>query len=344
MKLSLTIKSALLLCITLFYNSFTIASDTQPQLFKVKNEPEDYNITLNATIEAVNEATLSAQTSGRVSKINFDTNDYVKEGDILLEITNKEQSAQLAEAKANVSSSKAKYHEAMLDYNRYKKLYPEGAIAKGELDRAKTQATTSRQALKGAQASLVRAKEALNYTIVKAPFSGIITKKDIEVGETVSPGHPLFTGLSLDKLRAVTEIPQRYIAALRKHLKFTIILNNGTKLVSNDITLSSFAENQSHSFQVRINLPKSDQILLPGMWVKAQFLKGTHRTILIPVTAILANNELTGVYRDVNGKAVLTQVRLGKKSNGHVEVLAGLIDGDMIYTDAYKKLQLLGAH
>ncbi len=343
MKHSFAIKSTLLLCITLFYNSFTIASDTPKQLFRVRNEPKDYNITLNATIEAVNEATLSAQTTGRVSKINFDANDYVKKGDVLLEITNKEQSAQLAEAEAKIRSAKAQYNEAMLGYNRYKKLYPQGAIAKGELDKSKTDAATSKQNLKAAEANLVHAKEALNYTIIKAPFSGIITKKDIEVGETVSLGQALFSGMSLDKLRAVTEIPQRYIKALRKHLEFTIILNDGTKLISNDITLFSYAENKSHSFKVRINLPKSDKVLLPGMWVKAQFLKGSHRTILIPTTAVLTNKELTGVYRDVNGKAILTQVRLGRKSNGNIEVLSGLIDGDMIYLDAYKKLQLLGA-
>lgn len=343
MKPSLVIMFVILLCFSVFYNSFTIASDSMNQLFTVKNEPKDDNITLNATIEAINEATLSSQTTGRISKIHFDTNDYVKKGAVLLEITNKEQEAQLAEAKAVIRSAKAEYHEANLGYSRYKKLYPQGAISKGDLDKAETNAATAKESLKAAEAKLVHANESLNYTIVKAPFSGLVTKRDVEVGETVSIGQPLFTGLSLDKLRAVTEIPQRYIKALRKHLQFTIILNDGTKLLSNDITLFSYAENTSHSFKVRIRLPPTDKILLPGMWVKAQFLKGVRRAILIPKTAILANNELTGVYRDIEGKATLTQVRLGKESNGNVEVLSGLMDGDIIYKDAYAKLQQLGS-
>ena len=103
----------------------------------------------------------------------------------------------------------------------------------------------------------------------------------------------------------------------------------------------SYADQQSHGFRVRIELPETDNLLLPGMWVKAQFVSGSRQAIYIPSSAVLNNNELNAVYRDVNGKAVLTQIRLGNKQDGDVEVLAGLQDGDLISIDAYKKLSQL---
>lgn len=310
-------------------------------LFTVKSELKEQVVVLDATIEAVNKATLSAQTSGRVSKIYFDTNDYVEEGSVILEITNTEQGAVLAVAEAELLRTRALYNESMLTYQRYKKLFPKGAISQGQLDQAEATAKTNKQLNIAAQANLNKAKESLNYTIVKAPYSGVVTERHIEVGETINPGQPLFSGMSLQKLRAVTEIPQRHLEALRNNPGFTITLNDGKQLFSDKVTLFNYADLQSHAFKVRIELPETDQLLLPGMWVKAQFISGSRQSISIPTSAVLNNNELNAVYRDIKGKALLTQVRLGKVHEGYVEILAGLQDGDLISIDAYKKLQQL---
>lgn len=310
-------------------------------LFTVKSELKEQAVILDATIEAVNKATLSAQTSGRVSQIYFDTNDYVEQGNVLLEITNTEQGAILAVAEAELLRTQALYNESMLTYQRYKKLFPKGAISQGQLDQAEAAAKTNKQLTNAAQANLNKAKESLNYTIIKAPYSGVVTERHIEVGETINPGQPLFSGMSLQKLRAVTEIPQRHLEALRKNSQFIITLNGGQQLFSDKVTLFNYADLQSHAFKVRIELPETDQLLLPGMWVKAQFVSGSRQSIFIPTSAVLNNNELNAVYRDVNGKALLTQVRLGKVDEGYVEILAGLQDGDVISVDAYQKLMQL---
>ncbi|MFT6987582.1 MAG: RND family efflux transporter MFP subunit [Psychromonas sp.] len=310
-------------------------------LFTVKNEIKEQVVVLDATIEAINKATLSAQTSGRVSQIYFDTNDYVEQGSVLLEMTNTEQGAVLAVAEAELLRSRALYNESMLTYQRYKKLFPKGAISQGQLDQAEAAAKTNKQLTMAAQANLNKAKESLDYTIIKAPYSGFVTARHIEIGETINPGQPLFSGMSLQKLRAVTEIPQRHLDALHKNPKFVITLNDGKQLFSDKVTLFNYADLQSHAFKVRIELPETEQLLLPGMWVKAQFISGSRQSIFIPTSAVLNNNELNAVYRDIKGKALLTQVRLGKTHEGYVEILAGLQDGDLISIDAYKKLQQL---
>lgn len=331
-----------LITLSLLLCGFSVHSE---ELFAVKNTIKEQVIVLDATLDAVNKATLSAQTSGRVSQLYFDANDYVEQGSVLLKITNKEQGALLAAAKAEVLKTQALYNESQLTYQRYKKLFPKGAISQGQLDRAEAAAKTNKQQINAAKANLEKAKESLDYTIIKAPYSGVMTERHIEIGETITPGQPLFSGMSLKKLRAITEIPQRHLAALRDNPEFIITLNNGEQLFSDDITLFNYANQQSHGFKVRIELPETEHLLLPGMWVKAQFVSGSRPAIFIPNSAVLNNNELNAVYRDVNGKAVLTQVRLGNKIDGDIEVLAGLQDGDLISIDAYKKLiELESAH
>ena len=252
-------------------------------LFEVKNALKEQVVVLDATIEAIDKATLSSQTSGRIIKINFDTNDYVEKDSIILEITNKEQGAQLAAAEADVLRAQASYNEAKLTYDRYKKLFPKGAISQGQLDQAKTAAKTNQQVIYAAQANLTKAKESLDYTIIRAPYSGVVTERHVEMGETVNPGQPLFSGMSLKNLRAVTEIPQRHLQALRDNPAFIITLNDGSKLFSENITLFNYADAQSHAFKVRIDLPATEKLLLPGMWVKAEFIRGKSNMIRIPV-------------------------------------------------------------
>lgn len=327
----------LIICSLLLFCLPAFSSD----LLTIKNDLKEQLVVLDATIEAVDQATLSAQTSGRVVKINFDSSDYVEQGSILLEITSKEQGAQLAVARADVLRTQALYNESRLTYQRYKKLFPQGAISKGQLDQAEAAANTNKQLVRAAQANLKHAQESLDYTIIKAPYSGVVTERFVEVGETINPGDLLFSGMSLNKLRAVTEIPQRYLQALDDNPEFIITLANGKQLLSTQITLFSYADQQSHAFKVRIALPESADLLLPGMWVKAQFVSGKRQTITVPKSAVLTNNELHAVYRDIKGQAVLTQVRLGKELDGYVEVLAGLQEGDQINIDAYQTLQML---
>ncbi|MGB5445628.1 MAG: efflux RND transporter periplasmic adaptor subunit [Psychromonas sp.] len=323
---------------------FALTYSKQPiaeTLFEVQKTQKEQVVVLDATIEAIDKATLSSQTSGRIIKINFDTNDYVEKDSVLLEITNKEQGAQLAAAEAGVLRSQAAYNEAKLTYERYRKLFPKGAISQGQLDQAKAAAETSKQLINAAQANLEQAKESLDYTIIRAPYSGVVTERHVEIGETVNPGEPLFSGMSLTNLRAVTEVPQRYLQALRDNPAFIITLSDGSKLFSETITLFNYADAQSHAFKVRIDLPATEKLLLPGMWVKAEFVRGKTDTIRIPSSAVLTNNELNAVYRDVNGKAVLTQVRVGNKQDDEIEILAGLHAGDKINIDAYQKLNQL---
>jgi len=296
-------------------------------------------IELDAKLEAVKAATVSSQTSGRIIKLNYDVNDIVSEGASLLEITSKEQGAGLAAAEADYAKAIALDNEAQRQRNRYETLFPKGAISQGAMDEAIANAKSSREAVRASKARITQATESLKYTVVNAPFSGIVTKRHVEQGETVSPGQPLFSGFSMSQMRAITHVPQRYIDALKRLPEFQVTLNDGRKFTSSSLTIFSFADPQSHSYKVRINLPENEANLMPGMWAKARFSAGTRSTILIPTSALLKQNELSAVYLKQGDDFVLNQVRIGRYQDKEVEVLAGLNAEDVIATDAYQALQ-----
>ncbi|AZQ11018.1 efflux RND transporter periplasmic adaptor subunit [Shewanella khirikhana] len=304
------------------------------QTIKVQHTEEDQLLTLDALIEPVKAATVSAQTSGRIVKIHFDVNDLVPAGAALLEITSKEQGASLAAAEADYARAIAVNTEAQATLKRYQDLFPKGAISKGSLDEAIARAKSSEQAVTAANAAIVRARESLSYTTVYAPFAGVLTERHIELGETVNPGQPLLSGFGTEHMRAVMQVPGRYLDGLKANPKVSVTLTDGRTLDSDALTIFSFASPQSHSYQVRIDLPQGTDVQ-PGSWAKASFVQGKRPMLLVPTSALVKRGELSAVYLMHGDKPVLTQVRTGKVQGDKVSILSGLSDGDIIAIDGY---------
>lgn len=293
----------------------------------------------DATIEAVNSGTVSAQTSGRIVALNYQVNDFVAAGSTLLEITSKEQSANVDAAIAELSRADAANIEAQLTLQRLDSLFSTGAVAQGQLDQARASASSAQGAVMAAKANLIRAKEAVGYTRVKAPYAGVVTDRHVSLGETVSPGQPLYTGFALTQMRAVAEIPQRYLPWLKPETEYVVTLADGTTLRSRDAVRFSFADQNSHAFKVRVHLNNLEARLNPGMLVKVSFSADERQVLQIPRSALLRPNALTAVYRNAGSKWVLTQVRAGRVEGDQVEILSGLTPGDRIARSAYAVLQ-----
>ncbi|MDD8059268.1 MULTISPECIES: efflux RND transporter periplasmic adaptor subunit [Shewanella] len=295
----------------------------------------------DAKVEATKAATVSAQTSGRIINIHYDVNDLVPHGSALLEITNKEQGAELAAAEAELAKTEAVNNEAQAQFIRYKELFPKGAISKGAMDEATAKAKTSAQAVSAAKAQLIKAKENLNYTIVSAPFSGRVTQRFVEQGETISYGQALFSGYDNEHLRVVFQIPQQDLATLQQLEKINILLANGQVISATDINPFNFADPQTHSHTVRVNFTYPNNTdLHVGQWVKVIAEQTSQPSLFIPLSALHQVGDLSSIYRINADKVVLNQVRLGfiDQEKQQVEVLSGLMSGDEIILDAAQYL------
>src|ERR1039458_9413766 len=157
---------------------------------------------VDGTIEAVNQATVSAQTAGRITDILFDVNDVVPAGAVIIRLKGNEQRAGLKGAQAALTEAKARNAEAATTYQRIADLFQRRVVSKAQLDQATANRDAAAARRTAAQAGLATAREGVGYTEIRAPYGGVVTKRLVEVGESVSPGTPLMTGLSLWDLRS----------------------------------------------------------------------------------------------------------------------------------------------
>ena len=283
-------------------------------------------------VEAVNQATVSAQTSGRIAELPFDVNDYVAAGDIMMRFTDTEQKAALARAEAALQEANARLAEATQEFERFSKMIENNSVSQSRFDQSRANRDAARARLNAASSGVETAKEQLEYTVVRAPYAGIVSKRHVELGEMVSPGQPLISGLSLQQLRVNVDVPQSMFDSVRKIGKAFVIVDD-VRISAESMSFFPVADAAANTFRVRVNLPDGAATLYPGMFIKVGFVVGETKRLFVPVEAVVRRSELSGVYVTDGDHVALRQVRLGRKNGNSIEVLAGLSEGEVVATD-----------
>lgn len=306
------------------------------ELYTVEKKDYPRFRTYDAAVEAVRRATVSSETSGRVSEINFDVDDFVEKGSVLIRITAAETRARLSGVEANVSEMQAQHDIALSEFNRIKGVFERQLVSKSVYDKAEAELKAAKERLSAAKARVKEVLAQLKYTVIKAPYSGVVAERHVELGEMVKVGQPLMTGYSQNELRVVTHVPQSMVHSIRQTTSARILVNNKPEddLHSNLITVYPDADTSTHTYKVRIKLPTTPQGIYPGHFVKVQFPVGSKPGIRVPASSVLRRSELQAVYVVANNKVTLRQVRLGNRDqNDMVEVLAGLSEGEQVSLD-----------
>jgi len=319
---------------------------------------------LNGEVEAVNKSTLSAQTNGSIEKLNYDVGDFVEKGKVIVRIKSRTQQAGLqqaqasvGEAKASVEKARAAYEatlasaeEANANFKRIESIYKRKLVSRAKYDSAKSAMKTANAQVGAAKAALAAAKtgvtaasanktqagEQLGYTSVVAPFSGIVTERHVELGELVTAGKPIMTGISLKELRVTTEVPQGLIKGVRQYKQATVyVLGDKPPIPVKSLVFFPYADPLTNAFKVRAELESGLNGIYPGTFVKVAFVVGKNSQLVVPESAVAYRGEVTGVYVvNAEGYPLLRQIRLGRKlSDGNIMVQAGLDDGEIIAKD-----------
>lgn len=293
----------------------------------------------DGVVEAVNQATITAQTNARVLELPHDVNDIVAKGDVLVRFTDVEQKSARSAAQAQVASAEATYREAAASYKRIEAVYAKGYVSAAQLDQQRAQRDAAQAALASARAQLDQVGQALDYTVLRAPYAGIITRRYVQVGEAVQAGppspQPLIALQSLDDLRVNVQVPQSAVDAIRRfHAAEVLLTGDGARRVAaGSVSVFPYADPNTHTFNVRLQLPAGDTGLYPGMTVKVAFATGEAKRLLLPASALVQRGELLGVYVLDDQGVALRQLRIGHSYADQVEVLAGLDDGERVATD-----------
>ena len=297
---------------------------------------------LDGVVEAINRATVSAQTGGSIQQMLVDVDDYVEKGEVILQLKDVSQQAQLKKAQAGEKEAISNLAKAEDEFERIKGIYAKKVVSKSQMDDATHALSAAKARLESARASLEEAREQLSYTRVKAPYSGIVIERHVEAGETVQPGTKLMTGVSLDKLRVNVDVPQSLINKIRQFGKAFVYTDaelNGEQhqVVVEKITIFPIADHASNTFKVRLDLPAGIKGLFPGMFVKTSLITGEKQVLMVPQESIVYRSEVTAVYVILDdGTINFRHVRLGNASNGSQVILSGLSAGENVALDPIK--------
>ena len=288
----------------------------------------------DATVEAVHKSTIAAQVSERITQINFDVDDYVEKGSVLIRFKDTRQRARLEQAHASLREAVVASKDAETELARIRDIYAKKLVAKVTLDKASAAYKSTQARQTQAEARLKESKDQFEQTIVRAPYSGMVTQRHVELGETPSVGKPLMTGLSLDRLRVVADVPQAFISVLRGGCCPARIILPGEqqqKVSSSKITIFPIADSKSHSFKIRVELDKGQHGLYPGMFVKLVLDVAKQKRLVIPSRALVQRGEVTGVYVFNKANIAFRYVKSGRIHDGErIEIHAGLEQGERV--------------
>lgn len=304
------------------------------ETFVVERSELQETLVLDGVIEAVQQSTVSAQTSGKVMKLPFDVDDTVAAGDLIVELESSEQRARLNQARAGRGEAVASLQDARQQFERVEAVHQRGLVSRQEFDQARNNLAAARARVERAEAALEEAREQLSYTRIEAPYGGLLTERHVELGESVSPGQPLLSGLSLEQLRVVVDLPQQYADLARRNRQAQVTLADGRVLETGDMTFYPYANPSTHTFRLRLRLNDPNGALFPGMLVKVGVPVATREALWVPASSLVHRSELRAVFvMDDQGRPRLRQVRTGVERDGRLEILAGLSEGEAVVVE-----------
>jgi RND family efflux transporter MFP subunit len=290
---------------------------------------------LDGVVEAVNQTTVASQTSGQVQELHFDVDEYVEKGAVIVVLKDTEHQARVVKTAAELKDAEARLKEAREDFQRTKEVFSKELISAAAMDKSEAALKSAEARFEAAQANLSQAREQLEYTRVRAPYSGVVTQRHVEVGEVAQPGQPLVSGLSVDQLRVLVDVPQSLIPRIREFGQARVQQPGGGWLQATKLTIFPIADVGTNTFRVRLELAEGTSNLFPGMFVKTSFVTGLKQELVIPSASVAYRSEVTGVYvLTGEGRIGFRHVRVGRRtSDAAVRVLAGLEPQERVALD-----------
>lgn len=311
-------------------NSQHYASTVHPQA-----NGEGLSIALPATLMGQIESPISARASGYLLRWTKDIGSAVKKGDLLAEISSPELEQQLNQAQASKQQLQSALNLAKVTLDRWHALLDQKAVSQQEFDERRSNYEQALSNLNVAEANVLRLKELQSFTRIIAPFDGVITRRNVNIGDLIDAGSsgskPLFILTQSQSLRAYVYVPQAYSKNIKEGQAVTFRLAEvPNRKFSALVTRTARAiDPASRSLQVEISVSNPSGELLPGSYIEVQVAAQHRAGIVIPVNTLLLRGEGPRVaVVDAKGKVSLKAVELGKDFGAKIEVLSGVSTSD----------------
>lgn len=300
------------------------------------------------TIEEMNGVALSFTVGGTLKQLLVDEGQMVTKGQLIAATDGQNARNSLEMSKANVQSAKAAYDQALDAYYRMKMIHDKGSLSDIKWVEAQSNLERAKSALEGAQAQTRIASKSVGDTRLHAPFSGYISKKNVEIGQTVAPGFPIVSLVRIDNVKVKISVPETEISSILNGSAIRVRIDAlGNRAFAGRITEKNVSGNAlSHTYDVKAVIANTDHKILPGMIAEVETVAKTpnspHHTpnsISLPACIIQLNaDNRTFVWTVVNGKAQKIFVTTGENIGDKVAIVSGLQPGDKVITDGQQKV------
>lgn len=280
------------------------------------------------TAKANESVTLTAGLTDTVRRINFDDGDYVEAGTVLVELTSKEEEAQLAEARAELD-------EARRQLVRLEDLDNRGIAATSDVDMA-------RSATAAAEARLNTVLARLEDRLIRAPFSGVLGFREVSPGTLLGPSDAITTIDDVSQIKLDFTVPEKFLAVMGPGRR---IYASGASWGDREFegvvsAVSSRVDPVTRAVVVRAIIPNEDRALRPGMLLTVRVVAEERISIVVPERSVVQVGNSSFVYVvGPDRRAHRREVQLGNRQLGIVEVLAGLEEGERVVTEGVIKLR-----
>ncbi|MDF0645805.1 MAG: efflux RND transporter periplasmic adaptor subunit [Nitrospira sp.] len=294
----------------------------QAEVVEITHASVPVRVEVTGQVAASFQAALSSRIQGTIDRLFVREGTSVVKGQTLLQLDNRDVRADLARVSAEVESTKAQLA-------RMTNLYAQDAVSKQELENAT-------RAYKVAEAARKAVLAQLSYTIVKAPFDGVITEKMMEAGELASPGQPLVRMENPRHLQLKATVAEGDLKSVSLGDEIAVVIDALDQRALNGVVgqILPAGDSHTHTFTVKVDLP-AEPGLKTGMFGRFQLDTGTSKTILVPWTAVVERGELTGVFAVGSDRiARLRWIKTGRRLGQQVEILSGVNVGESVLLDA----------
>jgi membrane fusion protein (multidrug efflux system) len=279
------------------------------------------------TAQANESVTLTAKVTDTVRRVNFEDGDYVEAGAVLIELTNQEEEALLAEARANLDDAESQLR-------RLEDLSGRGLTSASELDVARSRAGASRARL---NSIVARLKDRL----IQAPFSGLLGFRQVSPGTMLSPNTTITSIDDISIIKLDFTVPETFIGSMAPGARIVAksVSFPGRQFEGTVRTIGSRVDPVTRAVTVRAHIDNKDRALRPGMLLTVDIVTAERSALVVPEGSVFQVQNRAYVYR-VDGDTVhQQQIEVGGRRFGVVEVLSGLNEGDPIVVEGIIKLR-----
>lgn len=288
----------------------------------------EQTLALPGSLQGWQQAPIAARSSGYLKRWTKDIGSHVEKGELLAEIESPEIDQQLSQAIAARQQSAASLALAKSTVERWEALRKKDVVSQQELDERRSGATQADANVAAADANVQRLRQLQGFARVTAPFSGVITRRNVDVGDLIdSSGKTLFVLTQMDPLRIYVNVPQSYAQLVKPGQKVVVSQSElrGESFPGEVARTAGSIDTASRTMQVEINLRNQNGALLPGAYVTVSLPLASSATLVIPTNVLLFRGEGTRVaVVDPTSHVHLRPVTLGRNLGESIEVLDGI--------------------